>query len=246
MRFFFFFVSFHFALSLTREIAMVFSKAAMKGASDQLREIMGDIVDKAQQLVKTKIATLPMAANQGTGIPTITTNPPVPMPQTSTMTTEDKSARKKSSIMRQQYPDWDTRQYTDNKSGRQARWDAYEKQRQKQENEAAKRDLLVYKQLIFELKTVQNTEKDKKVRKVVRQEIQANEDIVKTMKRSGVPDVPLPKDIVLQVTTESVKKQGAQGSESPRTRRQAAEEVEGEDYPKEEVEKAINRKKHGG
>ena len=57
----------HTDFSLTLVLATVFSKAAMEGASDALMAVMTDIVDKAQELAKSKISQLP---------PTIT-NPPV-------------------------------------------------------------------------------------------------------------------------------------------------------------------------
>ena len=53
--------------SLTLVLATVFSKAAMEGASDVLMAVMTDIVDKAQELAKSKISQLPIAQNQPTG-----------------------------------------------------------------------------------------------------------------------------------------------------------------------------------
>ena len=41
----------------------------MEGASDALMDVMSDIVDRAQQLAKDKIARLPIAGNQQTGPP---------------------------------------------------------------------------------------------------------------------------------------------------------------------------------
>ena len=77
--------------SLTLVLATVFSKAAMEGALDALMVVMTDIVDKAQELAKSKISQLPIAQNQPTGPPTIT-NPPVgPAAQSSV---EGKPARK--------------------------------------------------------------------------------------------------------------------------------------------------------
>ena len=61
--------------------------------------------------------------------------------------------------------------------------------------ESAKCDMLVYKQMVFELKAVLKTEKDKKVKKALVMEICANEDIIKAMICSGIPDVPLPPEI---------------------------------------------------
>ena len=64
----------------------------MLGALDPLRAMLSDIVDKAQQLAKDKIAKLPIAANQPAGPPTIVTNSPVVPVQP--MTTDDKPTRK--------------------------------------------------------------------------------------------------------------------------------------------------------
>ena len=108
----------------------------MAGASDQLRVVMNDI-DKAQQLVKNKIATLPIAANQPMGPPTIMTNPPV-VRQQMTMA-EDKAAKKRTSSVKQQYPDWDSREYMDSKSRRQAHLDAQEKLREERTNGVSKK-----------------------------------------------------------------------------------------------------------
>ena len=117
--------------------------------------------------------------------------------------------------MIQQYPDWDTRAYSDSKSGRKAHVDAREKQREERQMEAAKRDMLVYKQMVFELKAVLAMKKDKKVRKVLQEEIRANKDIIKMLMQSGVPDIQLPKDIELQITVEKNKKPTLEGSKSP-------------------------------
>ena len=62
--------------SLTLVLATVFSKGAMEGALDTLMAVMMDIVDKAQELAKSKISRLPIAQNQPMGPLTIT-NPPV-------------------------------------------------------------------------------------------------------------------------------------------------------------------------
>ena len=127
-----------------------FSKAVIEGASDALMAVMSDIVDKAQQLVKDKISKLPIAANQQTGLPTIT-NPLVrPTGQSST---DSKPVKKRM----QQYANWDTREYTSSKDGRQKRVDAREEQRAKAQIESAKRDMLIYKQMVYELKTVLET-----------------------------------------------------------------------------------------
>ena len=108
------------------------------------------------------------------------------------------------------------------KDGRQKRLDTREEQQAKAQMESAKCDMLVYKQIIFELKTVLKTKKDKKVKKALVMEIQANEDIIKTMIRSGVPDVPLPPEIELQIMVDKNKTDTQTGSKSPRTRSQAA------------------------
>ena len=68
-----------------------------------------------------------------------------------------------------------------------------EKLREERQMESAKMDMLVFKQMIYELKAVLVMEKDKKVKKALQEEIRANKDIVKMMIRSGVPDVPLRK-----------------------------------------------------
>ena len=130
-------------------------------------------------------------ANQQTGPPTIT-NPPVRLAEQSSI--DDKPAKKRM----QQYTEWDTKENTSSKDGRQKRVDAREEQRAKLQMESAKRDMLVYKQMVNELKTVLETKKDKKVWKALLMEIQANEDIIKTMIRSGVSDVPLPLEIKSQ------------------------------------------------
>ena len=55
-------------------------------------------------------------------------------------------------------------------------------------------------------------------------EIQANEDIIKTMIRSGILDVPLPPEIELQITVDKSKTGKQMGSKSPRMRSQAGTE----------------------
>ena len=179
--------------------------------------VMLDILDKAQELAKSKISQLPIAQSQPTGPPTIT-NPPVgPATQSSV---ERKPAQKQT----QQYTEWDTREYTSSKDGRQKRLDAREEQQAKAQMESAKHDMLVYKQIIFELKTVLKTEKDKKVKKALVMEIRANEDIIKTMICSGIPDVPLPPEIELQITVDKNTTGTQTGSKSPRMRLQAVME----------------------
>ena len=150
--------------------------------------VMSDIMDRAQQLAKNKISLLPIAQSQPTGPLTIT-NPPVgPAAQSSA---EGKPVQKRT----QQYTEWDTHEYRNSKDGRQKRVDAREEQREKAQMESAKCDMLVYKQMVFELKAVLKTEKDKKVKKALVMKICANEDIIKAMICSGIPDVPLPPEI---------------------------------------------------
>ena len=180
--------------------------------------VMSDIVDKVQELAKNKMSKLPIAANQQTGPPTIT-NPPVrPTGQSST---DGKPVKKRT----EQYAKWDIRKYTSSKDGRQKRVDAREEHRAKAQMESAKRDMLVYKQMVYKLKAVLENKKDKKVQKALLMEIHANEDIIKTMIRSGVSDVPLPPEIELQITVEKNKTGNTQtGPKSPRTLAQAMAE----------------------
>ena len=215
--------------SLTLVLATVFSKGAMEGASDALMAVMTDIVDKAQELAKSKILWLPIAQNQPMGPLTIT-NPPVGAAVQSA--TEGKPARKRT----QQYAEWDICAYMSSKDRRQKQLDAREEQRAKAQMESAKRDMLVYKQMVFELKTGLKTKKDKKVKKAPIMKIQANKDIIKTMIRSDIPNVPLPPEIKLQITVDKNKTSTQTGSKSPRTRSQAAME--------DENEKAKNRSNH--
>ena len=98
--------------SLTLVLAMVFSKSATEGSSDAMMAVMTEIVDKAQELVKNQISKLPIAQSQPTGPPTITNLLVGPAAQSSM---EGKPARKPT----QQYADWDTREYTSSKDGRQ-------------------------------------------------------------------------------------------------------------------------------
>ena len=110
--------------------------------------------------------------------------------------------------------------------------------------ESAKRDMLVYKQMVLQLKMVLKMEKDKKVRRAITAEIGANEDIIKTMIWSGVPDIPLPKDIQLQITVEK-NKQGTQqtGAKSPRKSKMAAEATQVDERTEEaEVEEDKSKK----
>ena len=81
--------------------------------------------------------------------------------------------------------------------------------------------MLVYKQLVFQLKTVLKMEKDKKVNKALIMEIM---DIIKTMICSGVPNMPLPPEIELQIMVDKSKTGTQMGSKSPRMRLQAGME----------------------
>ena len=152
----------------------------MEGASDALMDIMSDIIRRAEQLAKDKIAKLPIAGQQ-TGPPTIT-NPPAAIAGQS-LTATDKMGRDRKKT--QQYADWDKKEYTSSKDGRQKRVEARDEQRAKVQMESAKRDLLVYKQMVLELKTVLKTKKDRKMRKEIKAEIAANEDIIKMLLRSS-------------------------------------------------------------
>ena len=155
-------------------LVTVFSKQAMVGALDPLLDVMSDIVDKAQQLAKNKISKLPIAANQPPG-PSMIKHLPV-VPQSAT---DDKPARRRTPAAIQQYAEWDDREYTSSKEGWQQRQDAREKARAEMQMESVKRDMLVYKQMVCELKAVLATKKDKKTRKAICMEISANEDIIK-------------------------------------------------------------------
>ena len=183
----------------------------MEGASDALMDVMSDIVRRAKQLAKDKIAKLPIAGQQ-TGPPTIT-NPPVATAGQS-LTATDKTGRDRKKT--QQYADWDKKEYTSSKDGHQKRVEARDEQGAKAQMESAKRDLLVYKQMVLELKTVLKTKKDRKMRKVIKAEIAVNEDIIKTLLRSGVPDLPLPKEIELQITVDTSKQSEQQSGNETR------------------------------
>ena len=113
-------------------------------SSDALMAVMSDIVDKVQELMKNKSSKLSIAANQQTGLPTIT-NPPVRL--TGQSSTDNKPVKKRM----QQYAEWYTREYTSSKDGRQKRLDAREEQREKAQMESVKWDMLVYKQMVYEL-----------------------------------------------------------------------------------------------
>ena len=71
--------------------------------------------------------------------------------------------------------------------------------------------------MVYKLKTVLKTKKDKKVRKALLIEIHADEDIIKTLIRSGVPDVPFPPEIELQIMVDKSKTGMQTGSKSPHT-----------------------------
>ena len=66
-------------------------------------------------------------------------------------------------------------------------------------------------------------------------EIQANEDIIKTMIRSGVPDMPLPLEIELQITVDK-SKTGTQAT--TKETRMARKQVK-EQHSQEEKEQPI-------
>ena len=108
----------------------------------------------AQQLAKDKIACLPIVGNQQTRPPTIMNPPTVTVGQSSM----DKMAKECKKT--QQYTDWDTREYTSSKDGCQKRVEARDEQQAKAQMESAKRDTLVYKQMVLELKMVLKMEKD--------------------------------------------------------------------------------------
>ena len=212
---------------------MVFSKALMEGASDALMDIMSDIVRRAKQLAKDKIAKLPIAGQQ-TGPPTITNPPAATAGQSSTATDKTGRDRKKT----QQYADWDKKEYMSSKDGHQKRVEARDEQCVKEQMEPAKRDLLVYKQMVVDLKTVLKTKKDRKMRKAIKAEIAANEDIIKMLLSSGVPDLPLPKEIELQITVDTSKQSEQQSlakpSKSKTTTEMAQVEERMEDIEEEE------------
>ena len=142
----------------------------MEGASDGLMDVMSNIVRRAEQLAKDKIAKL-LIAGQQMGPPTITNPPTATAGQSSTAT--DKTGRERKKM--QQYADWYKKEYTSSKDGCQKRVEARDEQWAKAQIESMKRDLLVYKQMVLELKTVLKTKKDRKMRKAIKAEIAANE-----------------------------------------------------------------------
>ena len=110
--------------------------------------------------------------------------------------------------------------------------DAREKARAERQIESVKQDMLVYKQMVCELKAVLATKKQKKMLEAILMEIRVNEDIIKMMIRSSIPDVPLPPNIELLITVDKNKGENPQqGSKLPRTQSQATAEK-----PEEETE----------
>ena len=138
----------------------------------------------------------------------------------------------------QQYADWDKKEYTSSKDRCQKRVEARDEQCVKAQMESVKRDLLVYKQMVLELKTVLKTKKDRKMRKAIKAEIAANEDIIKTLLRSGIPDLPLLKEIDFQITVDTRKQSeqqsGAKPSKSKTTMEMAQVKERIEDIEEEE------------
>ena len=189
----------------------------MKGASDVLMDVMSDIVRRAEQLAKDKIAKLSIAGQQ-MGPPTIANPPAVTAGQSSTATNKTGRNRKKM----QQYADWDKKENMSSKDRCQKRVEARDEQRVQRHRWSQRRvNLLVYKQMVLELKTVLKTKKDRKMRKAIKAEIAANEDIIKTLLRSDVLDLPLPREIELQITVDRSKQSEQQaGAEILVNRRQ--------------------------
>ena len=212
----------------------------MEGASDALMDIMSDIVRRAEQLAKDKIVKLPIVGQQ-TGPPTITNPPAAIAGQSSTATDKTGRDRKKT----QQYADWDKKEYTSSKDGRQKRVEARDEQRAKVQMESVKRDLLVYKQMVLELKTVLKMKKDRKMRKAIKAEIAANEDIIKTLLRSGIPDLPLPREIELQITVDMSKQSEQQAGAKPGKSKTTTETAEVEERM-EDIEEEEDRMKDRG
>ena len=223
---------------------MVFSKSSMEGASDVLMDVMSNIVRRAEQLAKDKIAKL-LIVGQQTGPPTITNPPVTTAGQSSTATDKTRRDCKKM----QQYADWDKKEYTSSKDGHQKRVEARDEQHVKAQMDLAKRDLLVYKQMVLELKTVLKMKKERKMRKAIKAEIAANEDIIKTLLRSGVPDLPLPKEIELQITVDrsqqSEQQEGAKPGKS-KTTMETAEVKERMEDIEEEEDRTKDRGAHHG
>ena len=216
----------------------------MKGASDVLMDVMSDIVRRAEQLAKDKIAKLSIAGQQ-MGPPTIANPPAVTAGQSSTATNKTGRNRKKM----QQYADWDKKENMSSKDRCQKRVEARDEQRVKAQMESAKSDLLVYKQMVLELKTVLKTKKDRKMRKAIKAEIAANEDIIKTLLRSDVLDLPLPREIELQITVDRSKQSeqqaGAKSGKSKTTTETAEVEERMEDIEEEEDRTKDRGDRHG-
>ena len=59
------------------------------------------------------------------------------------------------------------------------------------------------------------TKKDRKMRKAIKAEIAVNGDIIKTLLRSGVSDLPLPREIELQITVDTSKQSEQQAGVKP-------------------------------
>ena len=105
----------------------------------------------------------------------------------------------------QKYAEWDSRAYSGSKKDRKASVDARKKLRQEMQMESRKRYLLIFKQITHKLKTVLKMTKHKKVCKAVEGEIHGNKDLIMTLIQSGVPDLDLPDDIPLQISTDKSK-----------------------------------------
>ena len=65
-------------------------------------------------------------------------------------------------------------------------------------------------QMVCELKAVLAMKKDKKTCKAICMEISVNKDIIKTMIRSGIPDVQLPQEVELLITVDKSKTRNQQ------------------------------------
>ena len=216
----------------------------MEGASDALMDVMSDIVRRAEQLAKDKIAKLPIAGQQ-TGPPTITNPPVATAGQSSTATDKTGRDHKKT----QQYTDWDKKEYTSSKDGCQKRVEARDEQHVKAQVELAKRDLLVYKQMVLELKTVLKMKKERKMRKAIKAEIAVNEDIIKTLLRSRFPDLPLPTEFELQIMVDRSQQSEKEAGAKPgklKTTTETAEVKESMEDIEEEEDRTKDRGAHHG
>ena len=206
----------------------------MEGASDALMDIMSDIVRRelsSWQRIKSQNYRLRVNKRDHQPLQTHQRRQ-----QDKAPTATDKTGRDRKKT--QQYADWDKKEYTSSKDGCQKRVEARDEQRAKAQMELAKRDLLVYKQMVLELKTVLKMKKERKMRKAIKAEIAANEDIIKTLLRSGIPDLPLPKEIELQITVDrsqqSEKQAGVKPGKSKTTMETAEVEERMEDIEEEE------------